>query len=75
MGGLLSPPDMPEVKMPPRPPPPARVGQPGGAEAEMAGAKPDDEAPKTTGSKRKTRVYNKKQRGTSKYKGGGLNVV
>ena len=75
MGGLLSPPEMPEVKMPPPPPPPAPMDQPEVAGAEMAGGKPDEKEPKTTGSKRKTRVYNKKQRGTSKYKGGGLNVV
>ena len=76
MGGLLSPPSAPKINMPPPPPPPAPMDQPEVAGAELEGGSPkQDEGPKTSGSKRKTRVYNKKQAGSKKYQGGGLNVV
>ena len=71
----LGPPAMPEIKMPPPPPPPAPMDQPDVVEPELQGGRPDEKEPKNTGSKRKTRVYNKRKGGSSKYKGGGLNAL
>ena len=68
-------PSMPDVKMPPPPPPPAPMDQPDVKEAELAGAQSENQETKKVGSKRKSRVYNKRQKGSSSYKGGGLNAV
>jgi len=68
-------PKMPEIKMPPQPPPPAMRDAPevDAAEFEM------NEAPKSATKNRKK--YRKKSKGSSKsvgstaYKGGGLNAT
>ena len=78
MGGILSPPKMPDVKMPPPPPPPAPMDTPEIAQPELEMAEETQPQDATTGSRRKYRKKNVgagKSGGHSKYKGGGLSGI
>lgn len=80
MGGLLSTPKAPNVKMPPPPPPPAPMDTPEIAQPELQATSEEEMAAmnRSTGSKRKYRKRNVgsgKAGGHSGYQGGGLSGI